>query len=102
VARDRGARRTRERARRELVRDLERLATLAPGGTPERPLEVASPAQVEPAAAAMPCPLCQGPLHLEEHAAETHAGRRVRVARVRCATCGVRRAVYFALPPPVQ
>jgi hypothetical protein len=102
VARDRGGRRARERLRRELLRDLERLATLAPGGTPDRPLELASPAQVEPVATATPCPLCEGRLLLEEHAAETHGGRRVRVARVRCATCGVRRALYFALPPPVQ
>jgi hypothetical protein len=97
--RRRAAQRAKARTGRRLVQDLERLAILAPGGSPERPVELESPAQVEPVAGATPCPLCGETLALEEHAAETHAGRRLRVARVRCIGCGVRRALYFVLAP---
>ena len=90
-------RRVRARAHEALVHDLERLARLAPGGAPDRPIAIASPAQLEPMVQAMPCPLCQGALGLEEHAAETHDGTRLRVARLRCVECGVRREVYFRL-----
>jgi len=93
----RAARRTRARAHAELVRDLERLARLAPGGAPERPRAIDSPAQVEVIAAATPCPLCRGGLRVDEHASETRDGVRLRVARVACTTCGVRRALWFRL-----
>lgn len=94
--------RRRERDQRELVRDLERLARLQPGGAPERPIEIDSPAVVDVMAIADPCPLCRGSLRLDEHAADTIAGRRLRVARVTCTTCEVERAVYFRLIEPLQ
>jgi hypothetical protein len=93
----RAERRARARVHENLVQDLERLARLAPGGAPERPIEIASPAQLEPITQAMTCPLCPGALGLEEHAAETHDGVRLRVGRLRCVECGVRRPVYFRL-----
>ena len=93
----RGARRARARAHEELVRDLERLVQLAPGGSPERPRPIASPAQVDVIANATPCPLCEAPHRLEEHASETIGGVRLRVARVACTGCGVRRAYWFKL-----
>jgi hypothetical protein len=93
----RTTRRARARVHEGLVTDLERLARLAPGGAPDRPLEVEAPTQVEPIAEATPCPLCQGPLRMEEHAAETHDGARLRVAHVRCTGCGVGRSFYFRL-----
>lgn len=80
-----------------LVKDLERLARLAPGGAPDRPLDVQAPSQVEPIAEAQACPLCDGILRLQNHAAETHDGKRLRVAHVRCTRCGVARAFYFRL-----
>jgi hypothetical protein len=97
----RTARRARGRVHETLVRDLERLARLAAGGTPERPLAIASPAQVDPIVGTMGCPLCEGSLRLEEHAAETHGTARLRVARVRCVECGTRRAVFFRLAADV-
>jgi hypothetical protein len=93
----RTARRGRERAHAELVRDLERLARLEEGGSAGRPIVVASPAQVDVLAQQKSCPLCAGHLRLEEHVAATVEGERLRVARMACAACGVRRPLYFAL-----
>lgn len=82
--------------------DLERLARLQPGGAPDRPLEIASPAQVEVIAERTPCPLCGATLALREHAQETVSGERLRVARLACTSCGVPRAVWFRLLEPLQ
>ncbi len=90
-------RRERARAHETLVRDLERLARLEPGGSPERPLAIDSAAVVEVRALAKPCPLCGGSMKVEEHTAETVDGVRLRVARVACTLCGVKRAMYFRL-----
>jgi len=79
------------------VRERERLANLAPGGASDRPFAVTSVAQVEVMAGARPCPLCGGSVVVEEHAAETVDGVRMRVARILCTTCGSRRAVWFKL-----
>ena len=84
-------------ARRRHVRDLERLAGLAPGGAPDRPIEIDTPAVVDVMAEARRCPLCEGTLHLQQHTAETIAGDRLRVAHVKCASCGIARAFYFRL-----
>jgi len=93
----RSERRARSRAHEHLVHDLEQLARSAPGGSPERPVDVEAPTQVEQIAQTTACPLCEGGLHVEDHAAETHSGVRLRVARVRCLHCGVARALYFRL-----
>jgi hypothetical protein len=95
-------RRIRSRAHEALVGDLERLARLAPGGAPDRPLEVEAPTQVEPIAEGTVCPLCAGPLRLVEHTAETHDGARLRVAHVRCTSCSVARSFYFRLGEPLN
>ena len=98
----RTVRRIRSRAHEALVGDLERLARLAPGGAPDRPLDVEAPTQVEPIAEGAVCPLCEGALRLVEHAAETHDGARLRVAHLRCTSCGVARSLYFRLAPRVS
>jgi hypothetical protein len=95
--RERAQRRARARVHERLVRDLEELARLQPGGAPERPLAVDSPAVVDLRAVAQPCPLCGGQLKLEAHSAEVIGGERLRVAAVACTQCGVRRAIYFRL-----
>ena len=89
--------RAEDRAQQKLARDLSKLALLAPGGSPERALPIVSPAEVEVQARATRCPICQGELQVEEHTAETLAGLRVRVARVVCAVCRRKRAIYFRL-----
>jgi hypothetical protein len=96
----RTARRRRDRLHEKLARDLDRLARLEPGGAPERPLPIASPAVVDVLAVAKPCPLCGGPLRLEDHAAVEIDGTRLRVASVACTLCRARRALYFRLSNP--
>ena len=95
----RSERRSRERAADKLARDRERLAYLEPGGDRARPLEVESASQVEPHALALPCLACDGPNRLEEHAAVTVNGDRLRVARLACPRCGTRRDVWFRIAP---
>ena len=95
-------RRAAERERQNLVRDLERLARLEPGGSPERPFAIDSPAVVEVRAVAKPCPLCEGPLRLDEHAVEEIDGVLLRVASVSCTLCGVGRSIYFRLIESMQ
>lgn len=95
--RERSERRAQARAHAELVHDLERLAQLAPGGSPERPSIVDSAAVVDVRAVADPCPLCSGPLRLEEHAAVTFGSAHLRAARVLCTQCGTPRTFYFSL-----
>ena len=90
-------RRARERAHGALVRDLERLAALAEGGSAGRPLVVDTPALVDVIARRTPCPLCEGSLQLDEHAAAVVDGEPLRLARVRCVACGVPRVLYFRL-----
>ncbi len=94
-------RRARAHVHEELVRDLEELARVTPGGTPTRPIDVESPAQVEPIVQATACPLCDGTVQLTEHAVRTQDGERLRVARVRCTQCGVDRELYFRLASPL-
>jgi hypothetical protein len=96
--RKRTLRRAQARAQAALARDLERLALLGPGGSPERAIVITSPAEVEVQARATPCPVCRGELRVDEHTAETTtSGLRVRVARVTCPSCGRRGAIYFRL-----
>ncbi|MEZ4297078.1 MAG: hypothetical protein R3B70_19085 [Polyangiaceae bacterium] len=95
--RKRSARRAGDRAQEKLSRDLEKLAKAAPGGSPERPIVVSSPSEVEVHAAGMPCPICQSGVRVEEHRAETIGGIRLRVAAVACSFCRARREVYFQL-----
>jgi heterodisulfide reductase subunit A-like polyferredoxin len=60
---------------------------------------VESASQVEPHAVAMECTRCGGPNRVEEHAAVTVEGERLRVARLVCARCGTKREVWFRLKP---
>jgi hypothetical protein len=89
--------RAKDRAQAKLARDLEKLALLAPGGSPERAVVITSPSEVEVLARGTPCPVCRGELRVDEHTAETHAGLRVRAAKVTCTTCGRKRVLYFQL-----
>ncbi|HVZ31639.1 MAG TPA: hypothetical protein VG963_04390, partial [Polyangiaceae bacterium] len=100
-ARARTARRQLERSHAKLGRDRERLFVLSPGGSPERPMSVEAAAIVEVRAVAVPCPLCQGPHEILEHAAVVLHGERLREARLRCRQCGTRRSLFFRLEQPV-
>jgi hypothetical protein len=78
----------------------EELERTRPGGAPEHPIEVVSPAEVEVRARAAPCARCGSDVRVEEHVAETFGVTRVRVARVACGYCGAKRAVYFRIREP--
>jgi hypothetical protein len=93
----RSERRASDRAQAKLGKDLERLWKLGPGGGPERPIAITSPAEVEVIARSTRCPICEGELRLEDHLAETLGGARLRVARVACVVCRARRSIYFQL-----
>jgi ferredoxin len=90
-------RRAKARAAEKLAKKREKLAKIEAGGSPERPIEVVSASVVEPAATSMPCPTCLGACRVEEHAAETVDGKRLRIARMLCVQCGAKRAVYFKI-----
>lgn len=98
--RRRAERRERDLGRQRLAQEIERLAALEEGGSPQRPIAIDSTAVVEIRAVARPCPLCGEPLKLDAHTAEVIDGIRLRVAAVACTLCGTRRAVYFRLAEP--
>ncbi len=103
-ARGRGGRTERRILAREmdkLARRKEKLAELSPGGAPERPLDVESASLVDPMARSATCLHCEGPLHLDEHAAVPFEGEMLRVARAHCPSCGARRELWFRIAPRV-
>jgi len=95
--RKRTLRREEDRGARKLAQELEKLATMAPGGGPERAIEITSPSEVEVVARGASCPICRGELRVEEHTAEAIGGVRLRVAKVVCGVCRARRSIYFRL-----
>lgn len=100
--RSRTERRERERDAVKAARARTKLASLEAGGSPERPLEVSSASTVEVTASSQPCVVCEGPVRVEEHTAEslTDASggvRRLRKVTVACTRCGVRRDVWFRI-----
>lgn len=97
--RPRAQRRAEDRAQGKLFDASERLFKLEPGGSPDRPIELAAASQVEIEAEARPCPRCRGRLKVLEHAARTVGGDRLRVAQVSCGLCRFHGAMYFRLRP---
>jgi hypothetical protein len=97
--RPRTERRAAAHAAEKLAHDRERLAAREAGGTPAHPVELESASQVEPHALSLACLRCNGPNRLDEHAAVSVDGARLRVARLRCSRCGARRDVWFRLAP---
>jgi len=103
--RARTERREAARAAVKLASARLKLAALEAGGAPDRPIEVTSASVIEPHASSMPCASCGADgVRVEEHvavtvggAAEGETARRLRVTRVVCPRCGVRRDVYFRI-----
>ena len=93
----RNLRREAARTGEKLARDRQRLARMEEGGSPERPIEVESASQIEPHAMSLVCLRCEGSNRLEEHAAATVEGDRLRVVRLACARCGTRRELWFRI-----
>lgn len=91
--------RTLERKQRVLSEKLaearRKLLDLEPGGTPARPVEVGTPAVIEPMATSIHCPACDEPFEVESHDAHADGHTRLREAHVRCRACGERRSLWF-------
>lgn len=84
-----------ERAlRREHAREL--LAALEPGGSPSRPIEVASASVIEPRATTIPCPRCGGQFRVHEH---TRPVPHLRKLEVGCRHCSTPRTLWFRIAP---
>jgi hypothetical protein len=81
------------------VRDLE---VAQEGGSPERPIVVASTAVIDGRAEQVVCTACGSEVRLTEHRAATIDGARLRVAHVACRMCHLKRSVYFRLSEPVH
>jgi hypothetical protein len=92
-------RREQERALRKLVRDTEELAGELPGGTPERPIDVAAASIVEAKARATPCIQCEGDLDLRSDRATSTARGVLREVALVCRRCHVPRTLWFRVAP---
>lgn len=92
----------RERGLREQILERERAAMLRPGGSPERPIEVASVAVIELRAEAQPCLHCDAHPRIEAHSAEKIADRSLRKLSLRCPRCHASRVLWFALTPSLM
>lgn len=96
--RARTERRKMERDAVKLAQTRMKLASLEPGGAPDRPIEVTSASVVEVHASSLPCAACGASgVRVEEHVAVTIDERPLRIARLICPRCGVRRDVYFRI-----
>ncbi len=93
----RAARREGDREVRKDLADRDKLAKLAEGGAPERPIVVPSASVIEPIASSSGCTRCGGTLRVDEHAAKTMDGAPLRVVTARCTQCGTPRTIYFRI-----
>jgi hypothetical protein len=100
--RSRTERREREREAVKLAKARLKLAALELGGAPDRPIDVESASTIEVHAQSAPCASCgERGVRIEEHTAETIGERRLRVVKVKCPRCGVRRDVYYRIGTPL-
>jgi hypothetical protein len=94
--RPRRQQREQQRALRKTVRQLERLAAELPGGSPERPIEVASASVVETKARAIPCVQCEAiEMELRGDRATSTARGILRELAMVCRQCHAARAVWL-------
>ncbi len=99
--RPRVTRRVGERRMRKEVREREDLAAQLPGGAPEHPIEVPTPAVIEGRARRAPCPQCGGRLRIEDQAAVPQEdGSILRDIQVVCTRCHVHRSLWFRVVRP--
>lgn len=79
------------RARERLARAL----ADREGATPERAIDVASPAQIEPRVARLPCPGCGGTLAIDTHEVDPQPHALLRRVDARCVHCDGRFSTWF-------
>lgn len=100
--RPRRERRAAERQIKKTREDLRRLYALEPGGSPDRPIQLASASEVETVAQSRPCPYCEGSVRVTDHTAEVQQGARLRIARLVCTMCHTPLSRYFTLGPTLN
>jgi DNA-directed RNA polymerase subunit RPC12/RpoP len=101
ATRARTARRHSERRLEKLARDRARLAKLEAGGSPERPIEVASSAVVDMRVAELRCTRCEAPLRSQGDVAIASSAHVLRKVDAACVRCGERRIVYVRVVHPL-
>jgi hypothetical protein len=90
--------REQQRALGKSVRQLERLAAEMPGGSPERPIDVASASVVETKARAIRCVQCDAiEMELRGDRATSTARGVLRELAMVCRQCHAPRAVWFRI-----
>jgi hypothetical protein len=96
--------RTLERRQRltseKLVHAKSALLDLDWGGSAVRPLDVPTPAVIEPKARNIHCPRCDEPFELVGHEAHADEHGRLREAKLECRFCGIRRSFWFRISLP--
>jgi hypothetical protein len=98
--RPRRQQREQQRALRKTVRQRERLAAALPGGSPDRPIDVASASVVESKARGVPCVQCQAAeMELRGDQATSTARGVLREVQMVCRKCHAPRTVWFRLTP---
>lgn len=85
-----------EREQHKLLAHKSKLAELAEGGSPQRPMGVESASVIEARAASLPCIACEQPCRVVAHEALVDENRVRRVELV-CPRCATRRYVYFRI-----
>ena len=94
--RARTERRDAARASVKLAEARLKLARLERGGSAERPIEVTSASVIEVHAVGLPCAACGASgVRVEEHI----ASEGLRVVKLLCPRCSVRRDLYFRIQP---
>ncbi|HEV8549189.1 MAG TPA: hypothetical protein VGQ57_09175 [Polyangiaceae bacterium] len=87
-------------AAEKLTQARSQLLDLEAGGTPERPLEVATSSVIEPKARSVHCPRCDEPFDVTTHEVEATRHGRLRRATVQCRQCGGTRSLWFRVIAP--
>jgi hypothetical protein len=100
--RARTARRAADRDAVRLRKDIDRVYQAEQGGSPDRPIQLASASEVEPDAGSRRCPYCGARMRVTGHDATEHAGRRLRVASLTCDACRSTWSRWYALGPLLQ
>ena len=98
--RPRRQRRAQERELRKQVRLREGLAARLPGGSADRPIDVASASIVEGKARATPCIQCEGDLEVRCERAVSTARGVLREIALACRRCHAPRTLWFRVVPP--
>ena len=99
AARARTERRTAARRNEKLASARARLETIDPGASPDRPIELVSPSQVDVVARSLRCPRCDVGLYIVHERGHVLGGRVCRAVELECRQCGRRRTAHFAFGP---